>query len=232
MGGSNQPHRISRLAIFFAGASLLLFLFFLGIYWIFVFAPARTIAKGYEEARDIARELAAALPLEAIVRERTTLIFQPPQERAEWLAVEESFLVRHDFEHTFLGSVKRFEVEGIARVGMGFSFSEEWTLRLEPDSNKAFLSLPEPRVLFVEVSNLQIRRDEDGWWNRLTASDREEALRQLEADARTAFDQDALGQRARNSLLQAMNRVLLDHGFTVEDTSTTSTPQDNQVFLP
>jgi len=212
---SEQNHPTSRVAVFFAGSALLLILFFCGIYWIFVHTPAQAIGKGFDGMRDIARELAAALPVEPVVRERTVLVFQPPKDRADWLAVEESFLVRHEFEHTFLGSVKRFEVEAMARVGMGFSFSEEWTMRLEP--GRALVGLPEPHVLFVEVSGMRIRRDEDGWWNRLTASDREEALRKLEEDARTQFDREALAERARNSLLQVFNSVLQDHGFVVEN---------------
>jgi hypothetical protein len=155
------------------------------------------------------------LPLESTVRERTILVFHPPKDRADWLAVEESFLVRHEFEDSFLGSVKRFEVEAVARVGMGFSFSEEWTMKLEPNEGRAVIGLPEPGVLFVEVSDVKIRRDEDGLWNRLTGEDREAALRRLEEDARTQFDEAALAERARASLLTVLNRVLQDHGFEV-----------------
>jgi len=214
MAASENKQPFSRLGIFFAGTALLLIIFFFGLHWFLVRTPGVAVTRGLEQAREIARDLASALPLQPTVRERTILVFEPPAEKADWLAVEQTFLVRHEIEDKFLGSVKRFDVEAVARVGMGFSFSGEWNMRLDSAAGAAFLDPPEPSVLFVEISGVQIRRDEDGWWNRIRPEDRQEALNSIEEKARSEFDRDALAEKARQSLLRTFNDILEPHGFT------------------
>jgi hypothetical protein len=67
------------------------------------------------------------------------------------------------------------------------------------------VTLPPAEILSTEVRDVRFVHDEDGWWNRISADDRESALRDLRL---------RVGLRARKSDLLAKARASAEKRLT------------------
>ena len=57
--------------------------------------------------------------------------------------------------------------------------------------------LPPPKLLSLGMSDVRVLQDEDGFWNKLTAEDRQTAFRALEDKARKKIANSKLLPEAR-----------------------------------
>jgi hypothetical protein len=169
-------------------------------------------ARISEETRALAREVAG--------RFETTFNFRP-EVRVDGVVVVEGYspilqivtaetkvLARHRWSHTYLYSTKTLEIEAPFTAKAGFDMENPIRLRIEGNSRVVGADLPPPSVLSFEMGELNILRDEDGLWNKLTAEDRESAIRELRAKARADLEASAFLARARNETEERVRALL------------------------
>jgi hypothetical protein len=62
----------------------------------------------------------------------------------------------------------------------------------------------------------QITRDDDGWWNKVSAADRETVVRELQATARAQAESSGILEEARASAQQRIREIVERNGAVVE----------------
>jgi len=118
----------------------------------------------------------------------------------ELATVRREFTHEYEWEHQWLGSTKRLHLRGTFAAKAGFDLGENFYLEIDSNDLQVELGLPEPRVLGVEMIAYRAE-EEEGYWNKLSAEEREQAVNALLASAREAAAKDpSLTDEARRML--------------------------------
>jgi len=115
------------------------------------------------------------------------------------VTAERAALVRHRVDETWLHSTKTFEIEATFTARAGFNLRDSFSINIPKGGRTAEIALPRAKILSLAMSDLKILRDEDGLWNKLTAKDREKAIRALERNAKAEFSKSDLLASARST---------------------------------
>ena len=107
----------------------------------------------------------------------------------ELATVRREFAHQYVWEQQWLGSTKRLHLRGTFAAKAGFDFNEKFYLEIDSDDLSVDFGLPEPRVLGVEIIAYRAE-EEEGYWNKLSAEEREQAVNALLASAREAAAKD------------------------------------------
>ena len=102
----------------------------------------------------------------------------------ELVTSQRELLVRHRWSHRWLHSTKNLEVEATFTAKAGFDLKEPFRINIDPRTGYISAELPPPKLLSMGMSDVRVLQDEDGFWNKLTAADRQMAFRALEDKAR------------------------------------------------
>lgn len=183
--------------------------------------------KAVRMAEAIAARFDQTLNFTPEVQIDSVVVVSPHTPIFELVTVQRQDLVRHRWSHTWMHSTKIFELEATFTAKAGFDLTEPFRIRIDPRSQSIAAELPQPKILTVSMSNLRILEDEDGYWNRLTASDREEAIRQLEAVARKTFASSNLLLEARSEAEKQVREILKrsqEEGFSIPQSSPEEKP--------
>jgi hypothetical protein len=116
----------------------------------------------------------------------------------ELATVRGEFTHEYEWEHQWLGSTKRLHLRGTFAAKAGFDLGEKFYLEVDADDLSVDFGFPDPRVLGVEMIAYRTE-EEEGYWNKLSAEEREQAVNALLASARAAAAKDAalLGEARR-----------------------------------
>jgi 50S ribosomal subunit-associated GTPase HflX len=85
------------------------------------------------------------------------------------------------------------------------------------------IKLPEPKLLSLQMDNYHILRDEDGFWNKLDATERESAVSDLQKNARLKVLASPLLAEAKTELEKRIQEIVSKDGYSVEFEYTTPT---------
>jgi hypothetical protein len=143
-----------------------------------------------ELGRRIVDGLARRLQLRPEVRVGRETVLAAETALAELATVRREFAHEYVWEHQWLGSTKRLRLRGNFAAKAGFDLHENFHVGIDPQSLRVQAVLPPPRVLGVEMLSYDAE-EEDGFWNKLTPAEREEAVNALLASARATADADA-----------------------------------------
>lgn len=122
------------------------------------------------------------------------------------------------YQNRRLGSTKRSLVVVTGKVLTGFDLDRGTDVTVDQPSRRIGITLPEPEVLAVEITELRTYDEQSGLWNPFRPSDRDSIFALARRQLVSAADQIELAQHAENSarrLLQAMVQV---DGYTTEVT--------------
>jgi hypothetical protein len=104
---------------------------------------------------------------------------------AELALVSRETAVEHRMEREFLRSRAELALRAVYTVKAGFDLrSPRFAAHLDADRKRAELHLPRPRVLSLHMAHYEVLEDRSGWWSKVSETDRELALRQMQADAK------------------------------------------------
>jgi hypothetical protein len=130
----------------------------------------------------------------------------------ELATVRREFTHEYEWEHQWLGSTKRLHLRGTFAAKAGYDLNEKFYFEINSDDLQVELGLPEPRVLGVEMIAYRAE-EEEGYWNKLSAEEREQAVNALLASARAAAAKDtALLGEARRMLDVQVGEVVREAG--------------------
>ena len=151
-----------------------------------------------ELAKRIADGVSRRLQFRPEVRIDQVTVLERETPVLELAAVRREFAHDYEWEHQWLGSTKRLHLRGTFAAKAGYDLNEKFYFEIDSNDLQVELGLPEPRVLGVEMVAYRAE-EEEGYWNKLSAEEREQAVNALLASARAAAAKDAalLGEARR-----------------------------------
>jgi hypothetical protein len=151
-----------------------------------------------ELAKRIADGVSRRLQCRPEVRIDQVTVLERETPVLELATVRREFAHDYEWEHQWLGSTKRLHLRGTFAAKAGYDLNEKFYFEINSDDLQVQLGLPEPRVLGVEMIAYRAE-EEEGYWNKLSAEEREQAVNALLASARAAAAKDAalLGEARR-----------------------------------
>ena len=111
---------------------------------------------------------------------------------------------------------KLLQLQGQFSVKAGFGLDESLALSISADGSIVTLRHSPPRIISCELQKLVLARDQEGWWNKLTSRDREEAHAALLGSARHAAEESDLLVEAVAMLEARLIPVQQKHSFRFE----------------
>jgi hypothetical protein len=160
---------------------------------------ARAAAEpAVELAKRIADGVSRRLQFRPEVRIDQVTVLERETPVLELATVRREFAHDYEWEHQWLGSTKRLHLRGTFAAKAGYDLNEKFYFEINSNDLQVELGLPEPRVLGVEMIAYRAE-EEEGYWNKLSAEEREQAVNALLASARAAAAKDAalLGEARR-----------------------------------
>lgn len=172
--------------------------------WVFLLNPVRQAVK---TGNEIQAQFVKFLNLTPRIMADNAVLFAQSTPTLELVTVERQALVRHRFEESWLHSTKTFEVEAPFTARAGFHLRDAFTVNIPRGGTTAEIRLPAARILSVEMGDIKILRDEDGLWNKLTAQDREKAIRTLAKTAKVEFLQTDVLKAATDEAERQVSQI-------------------------
>lgn len=224
------PHRApdgafhTSRSVLIAGGLLALLLLALAVvyYLFFIKAPA-------DLARNLASGVREVFQITPRVTVNQTVVVEENMPIAELATTARDVYVDYTWSHTWLGSTKTIQLQGIFTAKAGFDFREPFTLSISGQPPRVSASLPPPKLLSLEMKSYRVIRDDSGWWNRLTETDRESAVHELQALARTQAEQSSLLAEARRTAEHRLQQIVEQNGATVTFESIEGSPMHRVV---
>ena len=142
-----------------------------------------------ELAKRIVDGISRRLQFRPEVRVDQVTVLQAEMPVLELATVRREFAHQYVWEQQWLGSTKRLHLRGTFAAKAGFDFNGKFYLEIDSDDLSVDFGLPEPRVLGVEIIAYRAE-EEEGYWNKLSAEEREQAVNALLASAREAASKD------------------------------------------
>lgn len=134
----------------------------------------------------------------------------------EIAVVERPMLVDYRWSHIWLGSTKTLHLQGTFVAKAGFNLREPFTIRINRNSRDVKAILPKPRLLSLEMTGYRVLEDESGWWNAISAGDREVAVMQLTETARRQAHSSGLLADAQRTAKTRITEILERSGASAE----------------
>ena len=118
------------------------------------------------------------------VDQHTVLSYSQPT--VELVLFKQEIATDYIYKTTWNGSTKEFQIWGKHLAKAGYNLSSKSTVEIDVDTKemKIEAKLPEPELISCEQMDFKIIRDENGFWNKLTAQERENAINNLRAKAK------------------------------------------------
>lgn len=118
------------------------------------------------------------------VDQHTVLSYSQPT--VEVVLFRQEIATDYIYRTTWNGSTKEFQIWGKHLAKAGYNLSSKSTVEIDVDTKemKIEAKLPEPELISCEQMDFKIIRDENGFWNKLTAQERENAINNLRAKAK------------------------------------------------
>ena len=137
------------------------------------------------KAEKIAQNFERNLGFRPEIRVGGRVVVMPTRPEFELVTASRNLVVTHRWEHTFLGSTKRLELQGEFVAKAGFKLSEPLRIGIRADSGAIQVDVPNAVLLSLEMGELKILED------------REQALEMLRQRARQKVMETDLLLKAR-----------------------------------
>ena len=175
-------------------------------YIFLVVIPTEMARRSYEGAKALAEDIRNAFRFTPEVRVNNTIILNQETSVFELSVLQQNFGHRFIWENSWLGSTKKIFIAGTFDAKVGFNLHEKFSITLSDD--KAYVSLPQPRILSVESLGNISYRDENGIWNWVDIDDRTRATNAFIRDARRFAEQAAFKDRAKAEMEKRLSALL------------------------
>ena len=200
------PRRLLALAIAFC---LVIATITASVYVVFYKIP-------HQLAHEVADGFRSAFNFQPQVRINDMVVLEQSAPIAELAMESKRVLTQHTYESTWVYSTKTMEIYGVFTAKAGFDLKQPFIVRIQKSPAKLFIHLPEPKLLSLEMDNYHILRDEDGYWNKFDATEREAAMDHLKDNARQKVLASPLLAEAKTELEKRINDIASKDGYSVE----------------
>jgi len=195
------------------GAAVLTIIFFRLESW-----PARTAKQSTAELERVGREVRDAFVEVAHLQPRITInnrvYLEKTTATAQLAILSRQIEVEHELLHTWAGSTKRVKLHGTFTAKAGFDLQQDVVVDLRPDEIR--VRLPHASILGLEQKQTEVLAFENGFWNRISATDLENELAALPDLARRKAAESGILGEAETTLQKQLNeRVHADRHFNL-----------------
>lgn len=177
-------------------------------YVVVVVIPAELAERTYKGARTLGEDIRAAFQVTPEIRVGNTIVLNQQSDVFELAVAQQNFEHRYEWQHSWLGSTKRIFISGTFTAKIGFNLQEKFSITLRDD--KAYVVVPAPSALSVELLGNVTYRDEQGIWNWVDMDDRTRATNAFIRDARRYANNASFVADAK-ARLERQLRPLLQH---------------------
>ena len=174
-------------------------------------APAKLVETAGTTARDLLRgfsdelqRLFGAKPRLSVDR---VVIQQAPISICELCLAKSEIAATAEIEENWMGSTKRFRASQVFILKAGYDLNR---LKFDYDSKRKHMrvTVSEATILnVIQKSGYQTEREENGFWNRLNAKDREIAIHSLPEKAREEAKTSGVFAHAQGQLKLVFERM-------------------------
>jgi Protein of unknown function (DUF4230) len=172
--------------------------------------------SGYDLLKRAGGDLYRALRFEPKVVIGSETVHGPATQITEIATASKDFGHTYFYEANWAGSTKRLRLKGDFTAKAGFPVDDTFTMKISEDGSKVTLRHKQPQLLSCEMTKLHVLQDEDGWWNKLQAKEREAAQNELLRQARElALDAD-LRETATRNLLDRLAPLRSTYSFETD----------------
>ena len=220
---TDKPDKSStRLLIGAIAISLVLVTATAAIYVVFYKIPnqlGHVVANSFRSAFNFRPQVTIS---DVVVLEQSSPI-------AELAMESKRVFAQHIYQSTWAYSTKTMEMYGVFTAKAGFDLTQPFVVKIQRMPLKVFVKLPQPTLLSLQMDNYHILRDEDGYWNKLDASEREGAVTELQKNARQKVLGSPLLSEAKTELEKRIREFVAKDGYSVEFEYATpiTIPHDN-----
>jgi hypothetical protein len=166
-------------------------------------------------ARDIAGQISAAFQVQPKVVVASRTMVAQKSKVLRLITLEQSLTQRETVSESWLHSTKQLEVEGDFVIRVGFNLEKPFVIEVDQASGALRVKLPPAEILSTELHDVRFLKDEDGFWNHLTDSDREQAIRDLRLRVALQARQSDLRDRAVAAAQERISHLLASSGHEV-----------------
>jgi hypothetical protein len=199
------PWALALTLMFLGALALIAFIFLRVESW-----PIRTAREGTAELERLAVKVRDAFVEMAQLQPRVTINDRVVMEQttgvAELALASRKMGVEHEFTHTWAGSTKRVKLHGTFVAKAGFDLRENVAVDVRKDA--IAVQMPRAKILGIEQEKVEVLEFENGYWNRISATDIENELAALPRLAREKAEQAALTADAERALEEQLQQRL------------------------
>jgi hypothetical protein len=177
------------------------------IFWRIETWPGRAANQTTTELERVGRDVRDALVEMAQLQPRVTvnnrIYLEKTTATAQLAILSRQIEVEHEMLHTWAGSTKRVKLHGTFTAKAGFDLQRDVAVDLQPE--EIVISLPHATILGVEQKQVEVLAFENGFWNRISASDLESQLATLPELARQKAAESGILAEAETALQTQLN---------------------------
>lgn len=195
---------------------LLIILVIVGVlaaYVVLVTIPTQLAQRSYEAAKTLGEDFRNAFQFTPEITVNNTIVLNQQTPVLELAVLSQNFEHQYTWENTWMGSTKQIAISGTFEAKAGFDLLQKFSITLKDD--KAFVLLPEPKILSVESKGDITYRDEHGIWNWIDPDDRTAATNAFINDARKYSEQAPFVQDAKLKMEERLRALLQPHAKEV-----------------
>jgi hypothetical protein len=149
------------------------------------------------------------------VRINQTIVIEQTTPILEVATVSREMFIDHSWQQTWMGSTKTIQIQGVFTAKAGFDLREPFRIDIERRPLHVVAWVPPPKLLSIDMKDYKVLKDEDGWWNNVTRQDREEAVRQIRAEAIEKAKRSGLLEESQASVEARIREIVERNGSTV-----------------
>lgn len=196
------------------GITLIVLALAAAAYFLIVQAPSAAARK---LANQLSADFAKAFQFQPEIRIENRTILGQTKPILELATARKEIWERRRLEHEWMGSVKVFEIDGRFTARAGYDLLQPISFDIEETTKRIRVVVPEAKLLGLELAQIKVVKDENGWWNQLTAKDREESLAALQVSARAKIVESDLLKEASANLERSIQEIVTKSapGFAV-----------------
>ena len=207
---TEKPDKFSRRLLVIAIAiSLVVATVTVSTYVVFYKIP-------HQLAHVVADSFRSAFNFQPQVKINDIVVLEQSAPIAELAMESKRVFAQHIYESTWAYSTKTMEMYGVFTAKAGFDLKQPFVVRIQKVPPKLFIHLPQPKLLSLEMNNYHILRDEDGYWNKIDASEREAAVDHLKTNARQKVLASPLLSESKTELEKRIQEIAANDGYSVE----------------
>jgi hypothetical protein len=129
---------------------------------------------------------------------------------AELAVVSKEFDFKKHYSDTWLHSEKTLDLQAQFRAKVGFDLHESFRVTIKGRPPKAYIALPQPKLLSCEMTSKLTVDESNGLWNRISSQDRDGAEAVMRNEARKQAEQSSLKEEAKAEVEKNLRELLGD----------------------